>query len=589
MKGNRALLALVVALLMGGCATSPPPSTEPAAAPTAVPTTRAPDPTAVPPSPTSEAALQQPTPTESAGVAEHAGLPLPAEQGKLFSASGACATCHAHLVDESGADVSIDAFWRSTMMANAARDPYWQASVREEVLDHPDFQAVIEDTCAKCHTPMARFTAAVSGGAGQVLDTGFLDTEHEYHTLAIDGVSCTLCHQVEEADFGEAVSFSGGFAIDAELPAGERVTYGPFPVGRGQAAIMQAASGFVPVESPHVRRAELCATCHTLYTPYVDAAGQVAGQFPEQTPYLEWQHSDYQDAQACQDCHMPVAQGAVQLSITGGPPRSPFSQHIFVGGNAYVLSILRAFGEELDVTASSGHFGDKVAQVVDQLESRTASLVLEDAEVSGPRLAVTVAVQGWAGHKFPTGYPSRRAWLHFVVQDSGGRVLFESGAVGPDGSIAGNDNDADPAAYEPHYQVIFNPDQVQIYEPILQDAEGSVTTALLRASDYVKDNRLLPSGFDKRTAPEDVAVRGEAVEDEDFLGGGDRVRYEVPLDGAVGPFVVTVDLLYQSIGYRWVQNLGRRHEAPEIARFLGYYGAMPNLPVIVAAVTAEVE
>jgi hypothetical protein len=285
---------------------------------------------------------------------------------------------------------------------------------------------------------------------------------------------------------------------------------------------------------------------------------------------------------------MPVAQGAVQLSITGGPPRSPFSQHAFVGGNAYVLSILRAFGGELDVTASSEHFGDKIARAVDQLENRTASLALEDAGVSGSRLAMTVAVQGWAGHKFPTGYPSRRAWLHFVVQDSGGRILFESGAVGPHGSIVGNDNDADPAAYEPHYRVIVGQDQVQIYEPILQDTEGGVTTALLRASGYVKDNRLLPSGFDKRTAPEDIAVRGEAAEDEDFLGGGDRVRYEVPLDGAEGPFVVTVDLLYQSIGYRWAQNL-RRHEGPEIARFLGYYEAVPNLPVIVATASTEVQ
>jgi len=390
------------------------------------------------------------------------------------------------MVDESGADVSIDAFWRSTMMANAARDPYWQASVREEVLDQPGYQAVIEDTCVKCHMPMARFTAVAFGGAGQLLGTGFLDTEHERHTLAMDGVSCTLCHQVEDVGFGEAASFSGGFAIDADRPTGERLNYGPFPVDESQAAMMQVASGFIPVESPHVKRAELCATCHTLYTPYFDAAGQVVGQFPEQMPYLEWRHSDFRDAQACQDCHMPVAQGAVQLSVTGSPPRRPFSQHLFVGGNAYVLSILRAFGEELGVTASSEHFGDTIARVVDQLENRAATLALEEAQVSGSRLAVTVVVQSRVGHKFPTGFPSRRSWLHVAVQDSGGQVVFESGAMEPDGSIVGNDNDADAAAYEPHYGTIVSPDQVQIYEPILQDTEGNVTTALLRASGYVK-------------------------------------------------------------------------------------------------------
>lgn len=36
-----------------------------------------------------------------------------------------------------------------------------------------------------------------------------------------------------------------------------------------------------------------CATCHTLFTPYVDNEGNVAGEAPEQTPYLEWKNSIY--------------------------------------------------------------------------------------------------------------------------------------------------------------------------------------------------------------------------------------------------------------------------------------------------------
>ncbi|MGD2177296.1 MAG: hypothetical protein PVG71_05675 [Anaerolineae bacterium] len=71
---------------------------------------------------------------------------MPIKQGTLFAASGTCAVCHTSMVDESGADVSIDAFWRSIMMANASRDPYWRASVREEVLDRPGYLAVVEDT-----------------------------------------------------------------------------------------------------------------------------------------------------------------------------------------------------------------------------------------------------------------------------------------------------------------------------------------------------------------------------------------------------------------------------------------------------------
>ena len=47
------------------------------------------------------------------------------------------------------------------------------------------------------------------------------------------------------------------------------------------------------------------------------------------------------------------------------------------------------------------------------------------------------------------------------------------------------------------------------------------------------------------------------------------------------------ELLYQSIGYRWAQNL-RRYESEETARFLEYYEEIPNLPVVVSYVTAEV-
>jgi len=74
-----------------------------------------------------------------------------------------------------------------------------------------------------------------------------------------------------------------------------------------------------------------------------------------------------------------------------------------------------------------------------------------------------VNVENLSGHKFPTAFPSRRAWLHFTVHDHGGRVVFESGALRPDGSIVGNDNDADPRRFEPHYAAINSTEQVEIY------------------------------------------------------------------------------------------------------------------------------
>jgi len=152
--------------------------------------------------------------------------------------------------------------------------------------------------------------------------------------------------------------------------------------------------------------------------------------------------------------------------------------------------------------------------------------------------------------------------------------VFESGAVNPDGSVQGNDNDADASKFEPHYTEVRSGDEVQIYESIIADASGRVTTGLLAAVQYVKDNRLLPRGFDKRTAEADVAVHGGALDDPDFVGATDRVRYSVSIANAQGPFAVEAELLYQPIGYRWANNLKAYSKDPEPRRFTGYYDQM---------------
>src|SRR5689334_23540606 len=124
------------------------------------------------------------------------------------------------------------------------------------------------------------------------------------------------------------------------------------------------------------------------------------------------------------------------------------------------------------------------------LQSQSARLSIRGVESASDRLKVQVLVQNLTGHKMPTAYPSRRAWLHVTIRDAANNKVFESGALHADGSIEGNDNDADPTKFEPHYREITSADQVQIYEPILKDSEGHVTTGLLAAVGYLKDNRL---------------------------------------------------------------------------------------------------
>lgn len=164
--------------------------------------------------------------------------------------------------------------------------------------------------------------------------------------------------------------------------------------------------------------------------------------------------------------------------------------------------------------------------------------------------------------------------------------MFHSGGFEPTGAITGNDNDSDATRFEPHYREIDSPDQVQVYEAIMATADGTVTTGLLSAVSYVKDNRVTPRGFEKEKAPGDVAVHGDALEAPDFIAGQDRVKYRVDLAKRTGPFSVGVELWYQSVAYRWAQNL-KIYTAAETQRFASYYDQMaPNSAVRLTSVTA---
>jgi hypothetical protein len=343
---------------------------------------------------------------------------------------------------------------------------------------------------------------------------------------------------------------------------------------------------FAPVEGKHLARSEVCATCHTLFTHALGAKG---GELPEQVPYLEWRHSAYRETKSCQDCHMPEAPPGTLVTSVLGERRDNVSTHAFAGGNFFMPRILARHRDELRVLALPQELDAAAVRATSHLQTMAADVRIVNAVRTRGAVAFDAVVTNRAGHKLPTAYPSRRAWLHTTVRDAAGNVLFESGALEADGRIRGNDNDADGARYEPHHREIRSGDAVQIYEPILGDENGNATTGLLTAVQYLKDNRLLPDGFAKIGAPDDVAVRGEAVGDEDFTAGSDRVRYVVELPQTEGPFTIEVALVYQPIAFRWAQNLGA-HRSMETDRFVGYYKeAAAGSAVVLARATLRSE
>jgi hypothetical protein len=506
----------------------------------------------------------------------------------LFQTSDRCFACHNGLATSSGEDISIGLSWRPTMMANSARDPYWQAGVRRETIDHPESKAEIENECATCHMPMARYQSNYEGNQAEVFSHLTPRSSDPMDRLAMDGVSCSLCHQITKDKLGTPESWVGRFVVDVTKSRGERAEYGPYKIEDGQNRIMRTSSGgYKPTESEHIRQSELCATCHTLITKALGPGGQVIGQLPEQMPYQEWYASDFREKQSCQNCHMPTVKEETRIAVTLGLPRADMGRHTFLGGNFFMQRMLNKFRNELDVWALPAEFEAAANRTVDHLKENTVKVSIDQVNLSGGRLQADLSIENLSGHKFPTAYPSRRAWLHLTVRDANNRVIFESGAINANGSIQGNDNDADAGKFEEHYTEIANPGQVQIYEDIMVGANNVPTTGLLTAVRFIKDNRLLPKGFNKSSVDSQIAPQGGASTDANFVGGGDKIRYSVDTNGATGPFSVEAELLFQPISYRWANNL-KSYEAMEPQRFTRYYDSMSSSSAVVLAhVTAR--
>ena len=535
----------------------------------------------------------------------------------VFTEAETCAGCHSASTDQdpgiaalmrfplqdNGEDVSPPTQWQHSMMAHAFNDPYFQAAVEDEVSVFPSLAGQVEDTCLTCHSPMAH-THAHQTGAGLVQDASctlpngcyrFSTATQQNH--AKEGVSCTLCHQIKRDNLGTAASFSGNFSIAAAGDQDAFTVYGPYQnPHNGGADLMLTNSGYTPVFGDQMTTSGHCASCHTLYTPTIDVGTGIptGSSFLEQGPFLEWRNSVYvtgaSKSQECQDCHMPEPQaGIYQTRIatrpngsvnTQWPVRSPFFTHSMVGGNAWMLELLRdnSVALEIDGTTTSAGFNDKIAETRSLLANQSAGLTVSQATINGNEALIDVRITNRTGHKLPTGYPSRRMWLHVTVRDALSQVIFESGAPDAQGQIStdaarltvdclarvkppGFDSDS---CYEPHRDVITAASQVAIYETVLGDTNDDITHVLLHADSYLKDNRIPPEGF---TAGQAAAIEVQTLpsgigNDADFNvlnnregSGTDTVHYRVPLNDPAMDHSVQVRLLFQSVQPAFIDGL----------------------------------
>lgn len=497
----------------------------------------------------------------------------------LFPHSNSCSGCHGFDVNghasltADGQDVNVHDDWSATLMANAAKDPFWRAKVSHEILVNPAHSAELQTKCTSCHAPQGHYTAILRGADHYSMADLLADT------IGLDGVSCGACHMQSTEQLG--FLNSGNLRFDTN-----RVMYGPFEIPFSAPMIQYV--GFEPLYSEHINDAGICAGCHTLITQTVDLQGNFTGQdFVEQATYHEWLNSDYDPGNvSCQECHMPRLEEPIVISsnylfLEG---REPFGQHELVGANTAMLKIMKEHREALDITATEAAFEETIAKTLAMLQERSVEAVLEFDDSRNDTAFFNLTLSNKAGHKFPSGYPSRRAFVELLVIKEGGDTLFHSGRLDENWEVNGLDE-----PFEPHHDLIGNPNQVQVYETVIADVTGAFTTVLERAATTLKDNRLPPQGFTtSHPAYDTTKIVGEAGTDPNFNwqngqegSGADRITYGIPLSGYVGDLRVEMRLHYQSLPPRWMAPV-LAEDTPEINFFKDLFETADKSTVIVA-------
>lgn len=514
---------------------------------------------------------------------------LPVGDNGFFAGSGKCAGCHGidpvgyANVTEGGEHVSATENWRATMMANSAKDPFWQAKVAHETAVNPAHAQGLINKCTSCHAPVGRYSHLYAGNENYSLELMHSDS------LAMDGVSCGACHQQRMETLGQ--TFSGDLHFHTDTIWGPYISEEmDFPIF---SQAMQSFVGYMPVGSNKVAQSEFCAGCHTLLTNVADLQGNETGEtFTEQATYHEWLNSSYSSDdpnlnKECQGCHMPRLDEPIVIASGYSflPGREPFGQHWLVGGNSFMLELMKNNSDTLGITATQENFDMVINRTLDMLQNQTAELELVQDEVDGDTARYTVRLRNKAGHKFPSGYPARLAYIEFKVTDASGQVIFHSGEMDSQFDLPDRN-----ATYEPHYDVIDADDKVQIYEMVVADVAGNPTTVLERMRSKIKDNRLAPLGFSTSHAVYDTtSLAGGVLSDDDFNrangiegSGTDEVHFHVPVTGLNGPVYVSARLMYQSTPPRWMDEMFA-FDLPKINHFKEMFQAEGPDPVQVAA------
>ena len=408
------------------------------------------------------------------GSEKDVALQAAAEHENLFAESkfpsaATCGTCHPKQYKE----------WSVSSHSYAQLSPVY-LSLSSEINELSSGSN--GDFCLRCHSP-------IGANLGESPFMSNLDR----HPTSREGITCVVCHRLNKTynkRSGRLALVQGSLLDPVYGPTGNEemarvLKDDAFRVvteeGKPGRKIHKEAKQFASLSQPI-----FCATCHDV---------TLFNGFRLEEAFSEYRTSPAaKRGTTCQDCHMGKEQGVAAGyevgpgAIVGGKPTKDrkLTSHFFAGPDYSVIhpgifphnavaQEMASMREWLQFDHKAGwgtdEFEDKVPEdakfpvrwdsVDDRYDARDIltqqfehleyarglrlevlrngykldEIVVQKSDADGIKFKVKVR-NATDGHNAPTGFTGERlVWLHVVVTDSDGKVVFESGDLDPNGDV----------------------------------------------------------------------------------------------------------------------------------------------------------
>lgn len=283
--------------------------------------------------------------------------------------------------------------------------------------------------CGGCHDPISLFSGAKNVFNDELTNlTGYQE-----------GISCIVCHSIQETD----VQGNANFVV--AQPERYMLEYSENKAGQFVSDFLIRSYPKQHVESLQNRlfkSPEYCAACHK---QFIDEEINKVGWVQLQNQYDNWRKSrwnapgDPEKTVECRECHMPLTDSidpasGDDLDYNRTPTDGKHRNHRFIAANQFMPLALNLEGAEEHVALTEKWLQGKIEipEIAHKWQAGPAvpvELVVPDSVAPGESISIEALItNNKVGHDFPTGpLDIIQAWVEVVVKDQSGRVIFESG------------------------------------------------------------------------------------------------------------------------------------------------------------------